>query len=114
MDETTKNFWDAWALPVEPPQPIFYRLYYDDQGYLLSYSMEDIPGNYIEIDHSTYAAMSPRVRVIDGKLHHVKTNSVTKLVPSDAGQACDPRDVAVISESKHAQHWKIKDIYETN
>ena len=112
MNETTENFWAAWALPVEPPRPIFYRLYYDDQGYLLYYSMEDIPGNYIEIDHTTYAALSPRVRVIDGKLHHINTNSTTKLVPSDSGQACDSRDVAVISDHANKKYWKMKTCYE--
>jgi hypothetical protein len=114
MDETTKNFWEAWALPVDPPRPIFYRLYYDDQGYLLYYSMEDIPGNYIEIDQATYAALSPRVRVIDGKLHHIKTNSTRKLVPDKLGQACDPRDIAVISDSRSAKYWRMKETYETD
>ena len=114
MNETTENFWAAWALPQEPSKPAFYRLYHDDQGYLLFYSMEDVPGNYIEIDHPTFAAGSPKVRVINGQLYHIKSISARKLVPSSIGQACDLRDVAVISNDKHTQYWKLKATDETN
>ena len=114
MDETTENFWAAWGLPQESPKPAFYRLYYDDQGYLLFYSMENVPGNYIEIDHETFAEGSPRVRVVDGQLLHIKTNAISKLVPSSQGQACDIRDVAVISNDKHTQYWKLKATDETS
>jgi hypothetical protein len=114
MNETTENFWAAWAIPLEPPSPIFYRLYYDDDGYLLFYSMEDVPGNYIEIDQKTYAESSPRVRVVNGELKHIKTNVVTKLVPSTKGQACHPTDVCVISNSEQKQYWDLKATDETD
>ena len=114
MNDTTENFWAAWALPQELPKSAFYRLYYDDQGYLLFYSMEDIPGNYIEIDHETFAAGSPRVRVVNGQLRHIKTNVVTKLIPSDSGQACNPYNIAVISTDKNRQYWKLKATDETS
>ena len=114
MNKTTENFWAAWELPVELPTPIFYRLYYDDNGYFLFYSMEDVPGNYIEIDHETFATGSPRVRVVDGQLLHIKTNAISKLVPSSQGQACDIRDVAVISNDRHTQYWKLKATDETS
>ena len=114
MNETTENFWAAWALSVESPKPTFYRLYYDENGYLLFYSMEDVPGNYIEIDQVIFAAGSPRVRVVNGQLRHITTNAVSKLVPSEQGQACDPRDIAVISTSTNNQYWKLKAINETS
>jgi hypothetical protein len=76
--------------------------------------MEDVPGNYIEIDHETFAAGSPRVRVVNGQLRHIKTNVVSKLVPSSQGQACDIRDVAVISNDKDIQYWKLKATDETS
>jgi len=114
MNETTENFWAAWGLTQEPPKPAFYRLYYDAQGYLLFYSMEDVPGNYIEIDQVTFAAGSPRVKVVNGQLRHINTNVVSKLVPGEQGQACDSRDVAVISTSTNKQYWKLKAINETS
>jgi hypothetical protein len=114
MNETTENFWAAWAIAPTAPKPVFYRLYYDDQGYLLFYSMEDVSGNYIEIDHETFAAGSPRIRVLGGKLYHIKTNIVKKLVPSTHGHACDPRDVTVITTQSDKQYWKLKTIDETS
>ena len=114
MNETTENFWAAWALPVDPPKPVFYRLYYDNNGDFLFYSMEDIPGNYIEIDQPTFAAGSPRVRVVNGHLYHIKTISIRKLIPSDQGQACDPNDVAVITDTTNKQYWKLKATDETS
>ena len=114
MNETTENFWAAWGLPQESPKPAFYRLYHDDQGYLLFYSMENVPGNYIEIDQVTFATGSPQVRVVDGRLLHIKTNAISKLVPSSQGQACDIRDVAVISNDKNTQYWKLKASDETS
>lgn len=114
MNKTTENFWAAWALPLEVVAPVFYRLYYDEQGYLLFYSMEDVPGKYIEIDHEIFTAGSPRIRVIDGKIHYVNTNVVTKLVPSTEGQACDPRDVTVVTANTNKQYWKLKTIDETH
>jgi len=114
VNETTENFWAAWALPQDPPRPAFYRLYHDSNGKFLFYSMEDVPGNYIEIDHETFAAGSPRVQVINGCLHHLKSVSVQKLVPGDQGHACDPNDVAVISNTTHKQYWKLKATDETH
>jgi hypothetical protein len=39
-DTTTENFWKAWIEPVDPPKPIFYRLYYDSQGHPVCYAMD--------------------------------------------------------------------------
>jgi hypothetical protein len=114
MNETTENFWAAWALPQEPSKPIIYRIYHDDHGNFLFYSMEDIPGNYIEIDQPTFAAGLSGIRVINGKIHYIKTNALSKLVCSDQGHACDPRDVAVITTDKNRQYWKLKTTNDTN
>jgi len=64
---TPEEFWAALAPTTSLPVPI-YRLYYDDQGLPLFYSMQEDPGNYIEIDHETYANPPTHVRVVDGKL----------------------------------------------
>ena len=114
MNETTKNFWAAWALSVELPKPVFFRLYHDNDGNLLFYSMEDVPGNYIEIDHATFAVGSPRVRVVNGKLQYIKTGTVLKLMPTDSGQACDPSDVAVVTTGTNKKYWKLKTSDEEN
>ena len=93
------DFW-AEVARLTQPQPevkIFYRLYHDDEGHPLFYSMEDLPGNYIEIDRETYSLSSSDVRVVDGKLRKLdKIRSVSKLRPNTDGTPCDPRDICIV------------------
>lgn len=116
--ETTDNFWAAFAAwEPEPPRPVFYRLYYTDSGNLLFYSMEDLPGNYIEIDQETFARGSLHVRVQDGKIIALPRRQITKLVPvsdSTDGVACDPSNVAVVVDvTQPHTKWSLK-TYETS
>jgi hypothetical protein len=53
--ETTDNFWQAIKEFHWPePEPIFFRLYYKEDGSPIVYTMEDLPGNYIDVDRDTY------------------------------------------------------------
>lgn len=110
MNDTTENFWKAWAEPVPEPVPVFFRLYYNERGEPVSYSMEDLPGNYIEIDAETYAHSSSRVRVIDGKLVHVVPKKPTsKLKPGCSGTPCLPNNVAVVVSKQHPHtKWSLQ------
>ena len=104
---TEQEFW-AILLDVPPPRPIFYRAYYNNEGWVECYSMEDRPGKYVDIDQSTYAA-SPYARVIDGKLTVIKpATSIAKLAPSMIGTSCDPRDVCVVSDAQKTVKWSLK------
>ena len=103
---TPEEFWNILHA-VPEPAPIFYRLYYDDQGLPLFYSMEDLPGNYIDIDKETYFQSSSYVRVRDGKLIRTSINTSRKLVPSNIGFACDPNDVTIVSDSS-LNRWAVK------
>jgi hypothetical protein len=95
------------------PKPVFYRLYHDNQGHPLFYSMDDLPGNYIEITQEQYAQNASNVRVRDGKLVPVTWTTSQKIVPGETGVACDPRDVAVIVAHEPSTKWS-KRTYETN
>jgi hypothetical protein len=97
----------------EPAQP-FYRLYYDDQGRPLFYSMADEPGTYIEIDQETFACSASNVRVRDGRLVEITWATTTKLVPGNSGSPCHPDNVAVIvAEDQPHTRWS-KQTYESN
>jgi hypothetical protein len=114
-NETTDNFWAAFGqVPDLVPVKIFYRLYYNDRGCPLFYSMEDIPGNYIDIDQEIYAESPSQVRVVNGQLIRITSSATTKLVPGVTGTACDSRDVCVIvSETQPHTKWNLK-TYEPN
>jgi hypothetical protein len=73
--------------------------------------MEDLPGNYIEVDQKTYVQATKPARVIDGRLEIVKPKiTVQKLKPAtDQGTLCHPQDVAVIVD-QNGTYWN----YQTN
>lgn len=111
-----QKFWEevqqllkTTAQPVDPK----FKLYYDERGKPIVYTMEDLKGNYIEVDQETYLIASMNVRVQDNKL--VKIDSVqsfNKLIPSSQGTPCHPNNVAVVV-SKDQPHilWST---YDTN
>lgn len=107
--DTTDNFWAAWGKTPEQSTSVFYRLYYDEHGYPLSYSMEDLPGNYIEIDQETYALSSSKVRVVDGKLKNNTTAATAKLKPGESGTACHPTNICiVVPPNQPHTKWSFK------
>ena len=98
-DLTEKEFWQILQATPEP-KPIFYRLYYGNNGAPIIYSMEELSDNYIEVDQTTYVLAPFNVRVIDGKLVYIKpVITVKKLQPTINGTACDPRDVCIIVDT---------------
>ena len=110
---TPEQLQQLFQVAPEPAQP-FYRLYHDDQGHPLFYSMEDQPGTYIEIDQATFARSATNVRVRDGKLVEVVWSITTKLVPGNSGSPCHPDNVAVIvAEDQPHIRWS-KQTYESN
>jgi hypothetical protein len=72
--------------------------------------MEDLPGNYIDIDADTYQLSSHKVRVIDGTLVHITPKKiVTKLVPGSNGTPCLPGNISIIvTEQEPHTKWSLK------
>jgi len=100
-----------WEAPkIEKPE---FRLYYDDNGKVICYTCEKLPGQYIIIDAVSFAESRPDVRVLDGKL--IRTSEIqviSKLVPSlDSPTVyCHEDDIAIIvsMDCKQKKGWKYK------
>lgn len=109
---SNKNLdWAAlWSevVSVEVQQPV-YRLYHDDRGQPLFYSMERGPGNYIDITPEQFAAADSHVRVKDGKLVKTYQTGRRKLIPDNNGDiACARHSVTIVSDQQPYQRWKLK------
>jgi hypothetical protein len=95
--ENFENFWSSFTWPE--PAEVFYRLYYDSEGWPICYSMENLPHAYIEITKEQFAVADSNVQVVDGKIHHIKSSpGLLKLSPSEIGTPCDPRDICVVTD----------------
>jgi hypothetical protein len=109
-NETTQNFWSVLQHFEWPePEPVIYRLYHDDQGRPLFYSMEKLPGTYIEVDQSIYQRACYHAVVKQGRLVILRPAvQVSRLVPDqESGVCCDPRDVCVIvRQDQSHQKWR--------
>lgn len=115
MNETTKNFLEVFSsLEAWQPPHVFFRLYYDNFGNPITYTMEDLPGSYIEIDAETYARQPRNIKIVNGKITIVNTKSSQKLIPSKSGTSCHTQDVCIIvSEEAPNIQWSLK-TYATN
>jgi hypothetical protein len=107
-NEIFEQFWQDFKWP--DPAPVFYRVYYGEPGEPLVYSMEELPGKYIDITAEQFALADMRARVVDGGLVLDTVTKTSKLIPADHGTACDPRDVTVVVQNTdHAIFWRMND-----
>ena len=110
MNESEVNLLKVLAQFKWPEsKPVSHRLYYREDGTLICYSMEDLPGNYIEIDPQTYARSPSNILVVNGKLKELDIiGMVTKLKPGTAGIPCSPQDISIVvdSDQPHVK-WSI-------
>jgi hypothetical protein len=85
-------------------------MYYDELGDPLFYSMEELPGNYIEVSAEIFSLGATNCRVVNGQLVALKTaTDLHKLIPSKVGTACHPQDVCiVVDESAPHIKWSLK------
>ena len=110
---TPEQLQQLFQAAPEPQQP-FFRLYHDNQGNPLFYSMADESGTYIEITPEQYHRNNSNVRVRDGQLVEVTWSTTAKLVPGNSGSPCHPDNVAVIvAEDQPHTKWS-KQTYESN
>lgn len=110
---TEEEFW-AILHAVPEVKPIFYRLYHKDDGTPIVYSMEDLPGKYIEVDQETYTLASYNVRVVDEKLIEVIPKTYIRKLAPGTGTPCADDDVSIVVEQTQPHtKWSIKE-HESN
>ena len=109
MDAITQFWQQVEPLLVTQQPNIFYRLYYDkDSGRPLFYSMEDLPGTWIEIDRATFAAGDTKIKVRNNQIIPDQLGSINKLVPAEFGVCCYKHDITIVSSHSETQHWNLK------
>lgn len=113
------SFWQAVNAHVwdQPEHRLEYRLYYDEQGLVINYSMEDLPGNFIVIDRTTFDQARHDVRIKDGKIVRLSHPASWKLVPAvTSAHTCHRDDITVIVSNEFAnkQHWEVKTTHEAD
>lgn len=110
-NETTENFLSVFSnlSEIQTKFPS-YKLYYNDQGAPIEYTIEDKPGSYIEVDAPTYMRANTRVKIINGQLVELSSLSYKKLKPSNKGTACPAEDVSIISSPGYTKQtlWSLK------
>lgn len=89
---------------ANPPE---FRVYYDPQGKILAYTMENLPGNYIICTREQFAEARFDAQVKQGKLVYTHLRShVFKLEKSLEGQLCHKYDVSIITD-QDGDHWNL-------
>jgi hypothetical protein len=105
MEDEVVVIWDS--VKVDKPE---FRLYYDDKGYVVTYTCEQPEGNYIIIDALTFAEARPDIRVVNNSIVKNTSGSVVSRLHKDVeGVRCEAEDVSIITEAD-GQYWKLKTV----
>lgn len=88
-----------------------FRLYYDDNGSVITYTCDKLEGNYIVIDRQTFIEARPDVRIVDGKIKRTNPSLIVyKLKPNKTeGIACSVEDISIVVPhgANNSQLWKL-------
>ena len=105
MEDEVVVIWDS--VKVDKPE---FRLYYDDKGYVVTYTCEQPEGNYIIIDALTFAEARPDIRVVNNSIVKNTLGSVVSRLHKDVeGVRCESDDISIITEAD-GQYWKLKTV----
>lgn len=78
-----------------------FRLYHDN-GKFRCYSCEVLDGEYIVIDAETYAAGNPFVKVVNGAIEPLTSESnFRKLTKSKTGIKCPVEDISIVADKSY-------------
>lgn len=111
-DELSKALNDVTIINNLIPEPT-YKLYYDDNGKVITYSTDDRPGNFIIITKEQYKQARPDVLVKDNKLLYThRQMHVSSLKKNkNKGRRTTKYDVNILSDVGPTVYWS-EEIYE--
>jgi hypothetical protein len=100
------------TIELKLPVPVEMRLYYNDDGSIITYSCEELEGNYIVVDAETFAMGRIDVKVVNGKLEIITPIfTIDKLVESNDGVTCAIEDINILVSNDHdgeSTKWTMK------
>lgn len=105
--EETKKLMDFIARSSNPPQEVVYRLYYDEAGNVITYTIDELPGKYIVVSHKQYTEARTNVTIVDDKIVEAKRRILLeKYVKNlDGGVKTSKYDINIISDIDSV-YWK--------
>ena len=117
--ENLQTIGDVDYIVFEAPKLVApeFRLYYDENGSVITYTCDKLEGNYIIIDRQTFIEARPDVRVVEGKLKRVNPALVIYKLKPDLtdGVPCSNEDISIVVPhgTNNSQVWKLT-TYELN
>lgn len=108
-DDELKLVLDALAATQVKPKELEFRLYYDEHGKVVTYTSENLPGNFITITKQQYAEARSDVIVKDGKIvtthKAVHVDKYTKNLVE--GVKTSKYDINILSDVDYV-YWKFE------
>jgi hypothetical protein len=95
------------TLQSQKPPELVFKLYYDDTGKVITYTTEDLPGDFIVITPAQYAESRSDVQVKNGQIiyTHIQTK-VFKLEKNKHGRKCSKYDVSIVDDGIEVNQWE--------
>jgi|TARA_R110000796_G_scaffold30617_3_gene81687 hypothetical protein len=115
------NFWQALenlggtAMESAVIQELERRLYYDKNGDVITYTTEDLDGEYIVVDQSTYQQARTDLKIKDEKIIRITRGSSWKIKPNKIKSIpIHPKDVSIVVNSKYENpsYWQVVTTHE--
>ena len=106
----TDNLEEIPSFEYVAPPAVEFRLYYDENGKVITYTGEKLEGTYIIVDAQTFAEARQDVRVVDGQIKYVSnTIVIPKLKPSDSGTPTSKQDISIVvdEQSTDKTYWGL-------
>ena len=104
----------ALVQPTTPPPPPQYRVYYNEDGSIITYTTEDLPGNHLVITLDQYQQARHDAKVMGDKLvyTHIR-NHVIKLAKTGNVEAhfCTSKyDISVVAQGDYGerQYYQVQ------